>query len=106
MKHNTVGPYLIQTTVHNALLCGVYIADRHFVYLASSNSQMRDNGCYFFDDGDGGVVKTIRKKLGVFDRSNIPKLMARMGQCFTQAKVSRVSSSTSGNYRIFFLFIL
>uniref|UniRef100_A0A0M3ISB0 RNA-dependent RNA polymerase n=1 Tax=Ascaris lumbricoides TaxID=6252 RepID=A0A0M3ISB0_ASCLU len=86
MKHNTVGPYLIQTTVHNALVRGVYIADRHFVYLASSNSQMRDNGCYFFDDGDGGEVKRIRRELGVFDRSNIPKLMARMGQCFTQAK--------------------
>lgn len=26
MKHNTVGPYLIQTTVHNALVRGVYIA--------------------------------------------------------------------------------
>ncbi|KHN78229.1 putative RNA-dependent RNA polymerase SHL2 [Toxocara canis] len=86
MKQNTVGQYLINATVHDTMERGVYIADRHFVYLASSNSQMRDNGCYFFDDGDGGRAQQIRKDLGVFDRSNIPKLMARMGQCFTQAK--------------------
>uniref|UniRef100_A0A0M3J615 RNA-dependent RNA polymerase n=1 Tax=Anisakis simplex TaxID=6269 RepID=A0A0M3J615_ANISI len=55
--------------------------------LGSSNSQMRDHGCYFFDAGEnGGQVDTIRAQLGVFDRSNIPKLMARIGQCFTQAK--------------------
>lgn len=63
------------------------VADRHFVYLASSNSQMRDNGCYFFDDGKDGKANKIREKLGRFDRTNIPKLMSRMGQCFTQSKV-------------------
>lgn len=63
------------------------IADRHFVYLASSNSQMRDNGCYFFDDGEDGQARKIRAKLGKFDHTNIPKLMSRMGQCFTQSKV-------------------
>ncbi|VDK59144.1 unnamed protein product [Gongylonema pulchrum] len=54
--------------------------------MASSNSQMRDNGCYFFDDGEGGQAMKIRNKLGKFDCTNIPKLMSRMGQCFTQSK--------------------
>lgn len=64
------------------------IAGRHFVYLGSSNSQMRDNGCYFYDDGEGGKASSIRNQLGKFDLGNIPKMMSRMGQCFTQAKVS------------------
>ncbi|VDK32637.1 unnamed protein product [Gongylonema pulchrum] len=89
LRVNTVGPHLIQSTVFNTLTRGIYIGGkyRHFVYLGSSNSQMRDNGCYFYDDGDGGQAQKIRDQLGKFDRCNIPKMMARMGQCFTQAKV-------------------
>ncbi|KAK6109450.1 RNA dependent RNA polymerase family protein [Brugia pahangi] len=86
LRRSRAGLYIIETTVHNSLLRGVYISNRHFVYLASSNSQMRDNGCYFFNDGDDGKVKMIRDKLGKFDHTNIPKLMSRMGQCFTQSK--------------------
>uniref|UniRef100_A0A0N5A9G0 RNA-dependent RNA polymerase n=1 Tax=Syphacia muris TaxID=451379 RepID=A0A0N5A9G0_9BILA len=86
LRINNTGGYLIQTTVHNTLYRGVNIANRHFVYLASSNSQMRDNGCYFFDDGEGGQAQKIRESLGKFDKTNIPKLMSRIGQCFTQAE--------------------
>nr|CDQ04375.1 Bm5059, isoform b [Brugia malayi] len=91
LRRSRAGLYIIETTVHNSLLRGVYISDRHFVYLASSNSQMRDNGCYFFNDGDDGKVKMIRDKLGKFDHTNIPKLMSRMGQCFTQSKETDVT---------------
>lgn len=57
---------------------------------------MRDNGCYFFNDGDDGRVRKIREKLGKFDRTNIPKLMSRMGQCFTQSKVKILWNSKLG----------
>ncbi|KAL3986130.1 RNA dependent RNA polymerase family protein [Acanthocheilonema viteae] len=90
LRRNTAGSYIIETTVHNCLLRGIYISNNHFVYLASSNSQMRDNGCYFFNDGNDGQAKKIREKLGKFDCTNIPKLMSRMGQCFTQSKESDV----------------
>ncbi|VDP14432.1 unnamed protein product, partial [Onchocerca flexuosa] len=90
LRRNNAGLYIIETTVHNSLMHGIYISNCHFVYLASSNSQMRDNGCYFFNDGNDGKVKQIRAKLGKFDRTNIPKLMSRMGQCFTQSKESDV----------------
>uniref|UniRef100_A0AAF5PSN0 RNA-directed RNA polymerase n=3 Tax=Wuchereria bancrofti TaxID=6293 RepID=A0AAF5PSN0_WUCBA len=86
LRVNTVGLFLIQTTTFNTLSRGIYIGDRHFVYLGSSNSQMRDNGCYFYDDGKGGQAHKIREQLGKFDSCNIPKMMSRMGQCFTQAK--------------------
>uniref|UniRef100_A0A8R1TZT7 RNA-directed RNA polymerase n=1 Tax=Onchocerca volvulus TaxID=6282 RepID=A0A8R1TZT7_ONCVO len=90
LRRNNAGVYIIETTVHNCLRYGIYISNCHFVYLASSNSQMRDNGCYFFNDGNDGKVKKIRAKLGKFDCTNIPKLMSRMGQCFTQSKESDV----------------
>uniref|UniRef100_A0A915Q3T6 RNA-dependent RNA polymerase n=1 Tax=Setaria digitata TaxID=48799 RepID=A0A915Q3T6_9BILA len=86
LRLNAVGLFLIQSTTFNTLSRGIYIGDRHFVYLGSSNSQMRDNGCYFYDDGKGGQAHKIREQLGKFDRCNIPKMMSRMGQCFTQAK--------------------
>uniref|UniRef100_A0A915PSQ2 Probable cytosolic iron-sulfur protein assembly protein CIAO1 homolog n=1 Tax=Setaria digitata TaxID=48799 RepID=A0A915PSQ2_9BILA len=79
LRRSSAGPYIIETTVHNCLLHGIYIS-----------SEMRDNGCYFFNDGDNGKVKKIREKLGKFDSTNIPKLMSRMGQCFTQSKESDV----------------
>lgn len=75
--------------IHYYIVFFFLFLDCHFVYLASSNSQMRDNGCYFFNDGIDGKVKKIREKLGKFDRTNIPKLMSRMGQCFTQSKVKQ-----------------
>ncbi|VDK65061.1 unnamed protein product [Anisakis simplex] len=88
LKLNQVGQTIINVTVHNTMRRGIYISDRHFIYLASSNSQMRDSGCYFFDEGeDGKQVEEIRNQLGIFNKSNIPKLMARIGQCFTQAKL-------------------
>uniref|UniRef100_A0A183E2Q4 RNA-dependent RNA polymerase n=1 Tax=Gongylonema pulchrum TaxID=637853 RepID=A0A183E2Q4_9BILA len=65
--------------------CGTLMR-RHFVYLGSSNSQMRDGGCYFYDDGEGGQVQRIRESLGRFTQCSIPKMMSRMGQCFTQAR--------------------
>ncbi|CAG9539819.1 unnamed protein product [Cercopithifilaria johnstoni] len=91
LRLNTVGLFLIQTTTFNTLSRGIYIGNRHFVYLGSSNSQMRDNGCYFYDDGKGGEAHKIREQLGKFDRCNIPKMMSRMGQCFTQAKQCMVT---------------
>ncbi|MCP9264482.1 RNA-dependent RNA polymerase [Dirofilaria immitis] len=54
LRRSNAGLYVIETTVHNCLLHGIYISNCHFVYLASSNSQMRDNGCYFFNDGNDG----------------------------------------------------
>lgn len=59
---------------------------RHFNYFGSSNSQLRDNGCYFIN----ATVKDIenfRIQLGSFKIQTAPKMMSRIGQCFTQARV-------------------
>lgn len=73
---------------------GILIAGRLFEFLAWSNSQLRDRGCYMFaavPDCQGKIrtASDIRKFLGRFDTiRSVPKLMARMGQCFTQSRVA------------------
>ena len=54
---------------------------------------MRDHGCYMYapsPDPVTGELRTIedmRKWMGDFSNvRNVPKLMSRMGQCFTQAQ--------------------
>lgn len=64
---------------------------------------MRDGGCYMFsdvvlnDELRGQMmynVEDIRRWMGDFTTSkNVPKLMSRMGQCFTQAQVNNFTSS-------------
>ncbi|CAO4360867.1 unnamed protein product [Caenorhabditis nigoni] len=85
---------------------GFEIMGRCYGYLASSNSQMRDGGGYFMErynktqldeyiDRKGKLpdssfkpkIIDYRRKLGHFENTgSISKAMARLGQCFTQAR--------------------
>lgn len=62
--------------------------ERHYMFLAWSNSQLRDHGCYMYCKTDENIeVAAIREWMGDFSQfQNVPKLMARMGQCFTQSQ--------------------
>ncbi|KAF1768210.1 hypothetical protein GCK72_000022 [Caenorhabditis remanei] len=102
---------LLDKTVHTYLRDGITVAGRDFGYLGSSNSQMRDNGAYFMEKYSSsqcreyqsrtGVkppidfnpkIQAARKNLGRFETiDNIPKMMARLGQCFTQSRLSGVN---------------
>lgn len=66
------------------------IGNRRYYYLASSSSQFRDHGFYMYaTTADGSDIATIRRWMGDFTAiQNVPKLMSRMGQCFTQAQTS------------------
>lgn len=65
--------------------------------------KMRDGGCYMYSDAvindevHGQMVcnvEDIRRWMGDFTASkNVPKLMSRMGQCFTQAQVNNIIPS-------------
>ncbi|VDO83659.1 unnamed protein product [Haemonchus placei] len=107
MRTSKTSEYLIKETLGNYLRHGVYVADRWFGYLGSSNSQMRDSGAYFMEKSSRTERKDYEKEhnrspppewqpkidkarlqLGRFEEmESIPKLMARLGQCFTQSKV-------------------
>ncbi|EGT47646.1 CBN-EGO-1 protein [Caenorhabditis brenneri] len=102
---------LLEKTVNNYLHSGITVAGRNFGYLGSSNSQMRDNGAYFMEKYSSSQcreyeaihhvkppitynpkIQAARKNLGRFETiDNIPKMMARLGQCFTQSRLSGVN---------------
>ncbi|KFD55929.1 hypothetical protein M514_03053 [Trichuris suis] len=77
----------VDEVIRRPLRNGLTIGDRHYEFLGWSNSQLRDGGCYFYcKTAQGETVSDIRKWMGNFDGiGNIPKLMSRMGQCFTQS---------------------
>lgn len=64
----------------------MFLTGRTFNYFGSSNSQMRDNGCYFIE-ASFQEIEEIRKQLGSFKIQSAPKMMSRIAQCFTQARV-------------------
>ncbi|TKR67850.1 hypothetical protein L596_023937 [Steinernema carpocapsae] len=101
MRGIKCGAFLIERTVGEALRNGIIVAGRLYKYMGSSNSQMRDNGCYFFNaEASSNIHETIRKQFGKFDTNNIPKFMSRFGQCFTQARRSGVALERSMYNRI------
>ncbi|CAI5437645.1 unnamed protein product [Caenorhabditis angaria] len=111
MRTSKTSSAILEKTVEKYLRDGIKVAGRCFGYLGSSNSQMRDNGAYFMEKyssshyrdyvRDHGCdppvdfipkIQDARKNLGKFEKiDNIPKMMARLGQCFTQSRLSGVN---------------
>ena len=48
---------------------------------------MREHGYCFILKSENCSIARIRQSLGDFDLTHIPKMIARMGQCFTQTRV-------------------
>ncbi|XP_033101368.1 probable RNA-dependent RNA polymerase 1 isoform X2 [Anneissia japonica] len=67
---------------------GVQIGGRCYRFLACSNSQLRDHGCWLYaEDDNGNIGETIRKNMGDFRKINIvAKYISRMGQCFSTSE--------------------
>lgn len=65
---------------------GIHIGTRKYEFLAWSNSQLRDHGVWMYAKDLKGITSAdIRKWMGDFSHiHNVPKYMARMGQCFSQ----------------------
>ncbi|MBE3041115.1 RNA dependent RNA polymerase, partial [Candidatus Bathyarchaeota archaeon] len=76
--------------VYRGLDQGIVIGDRHFEFLAFGNSQMRENGAYFFAPTDHISCDDIRKNMGSLGHiRSIAKFAARMGQCFSTTREVR-----------------
>ncbi|KRZ44665.1 putative RNA-dependent RNA polymerase 1, partial [Trichinella pseudospiralis] len=76
----------LKQIVAKIMLKGLQIGPRLYKFLGWSNSQLRDHGCYFYATTEQVSVEEIRRWMGDFSSiRNVPKLMSRMGQCFTQA---------------------
>nr|AAL78034.1 putative RNA-dependent RNA polymerase RDP-1 [Diaporthe perjuncta] len=77
----------LYTRVHRVMQNGVIIGDRHYKFLAFSNSQFRENGAFFFCETDHVTCASIRNWMGDFRHiRSVGKFAARMGQCFTTTR--------------------
>uniref|UniRef100_A0AC35U2S7 RNA-directed RNA polymerase n=1 Tax=Rhabditophanes sp. KR3021 TaxID=114890 RepID=A0AC35U2S7_9BILA len=96
-KYDNNDKNMISNTISGPMLNGIQIGPYHYNFLAWSNSQMRDHGCYFYrsptikDFGTGDMttysIDDIRMWMGDFTKcTSLPKMMSRMGQCFTQTQ--------------------
>ncbi|CAL1273549.1 unnamed protein product, partial [Larinioides sclopetarius] len=74
--------------VRKPMLLGILIGNRHYEFLAWSNSQIREHGIWMYArDSNGNTVRDIRAWMGDFSHiHSIPKYMARMGQCFSKTE--------------------
>ena len=84
-----LGPLLLQ--FHHFLSNGIHIAGRHYEFLAMSNSQLRDHGCWFFasyctPNGNRITASDIRKWMGDFTSIKcVGKYVARLGQSLSSS---------------------
>ncbi|KAI6089668.1 RdRP-domain-containing protein [Hypoxylon rubiginosum] len=73
--------------VHRTLQNGIQIGGRHFQYLATGNSQFRENGAYFFCPTEFLTCDNIRRWMGDVNHIRVvAKYAARLGQCFSTTK--------------------
>ncbi|TPX13968.1 uncharacterized protein E0L32_005668 [Thyridium curvatum] len=74
--------------IFRCLMNGIRIGDRHYKLLAWGNSQLRDNGAFFFAETDHVKCEDIRNWMGDFSHiKNIAKYAARLGQCFSTTRL-------------------
>ncbi|GMT00870.1 hypothetical protein PENTCL1PPCAC_23044, partial [Pristionchus entomophagus] len=101
LRPSTYSPE-VQARIKLILMRGITYAGRIYAWLGNSNSQLREQGCYMmhihFSDGGSARLSPhqIRTQMGDFHLlPNIPKMLARLGQIFTQCKPSETALCSS-----------
>ncbi|CAI4223122.1 unnamed protein product [Auanema sp. JU1783] len=96
-------PNVVIRTIIDTFTEGIIVTGKKYYYIGGSSSQQREHGVYFMlgildshaaklnshsrDHSCMYSILKFRKKLGRFESLNsIPKVMARLGQCFTQSR--------------------
>uniref|UniRef100_T1E1M1 RNA-dependent RNA polymerase n=1 Tax=Cupiennius salei TaxID=6928 RepID=T1E1M1_CUPSA len=79
---------VLDMCIKRPMRSGIRIGSRKYEFLAWSNSQIRDHGVWLYArDQKGNTSANIRQWMGDFSHiRNVPKYMARMGQCFSQTE--------------------
>lgn len=82
--------------VYQCLTQGITIGDRTYEFLASGNSQFRENGAYFFAPLPSLTAADIRADMGRFDDIKVvAKYASRLGQCFSTTRAIRNTRLTT-----------
>ncbi|KAL1866438.1 hypothetical protein VTK73DRAFT_4717 [Phialemonium thermophilum] len=89
----------IYTRVFRILNNGIRMGRWHWQFLAFGNSQIRENGAFFFCEADGEPAQAvtcekIRQWMGKLNHIKvIAKYAARLGQCFSTTRLLRAIAS-------------
>ncbi|KAF8787350.1 uncharacterized protein LOC129972502 [Argiope bruennichi] len=85
VQYNSQKESIMKEVVSKILNSGIAIGSRNYEVLACSSSQLREHGLWMYaKDKHGNTASTIRKWMGDFSAiKNVPKYMARMGQCLS-----------------------
>ncbi|KAJ6525898.1 RNA dependent RNA polymerase-domain-containing protein, partial [Mycena vulgaris] len=77
----------ILARIRNVLINGVWVAGRHYVFLAAGESQLKDHSCWMVcEDGDF-TANLVRERMGDFSNERVvAKYAARMGLCFSATR--------------------
>jgi hypothetical protein len=74
----------IETRTKALVLNGITIGKRHYVFLAYSSSQLKEQSLWMVSPEHGWSVSQMRDSMGDFSMCKTPsKYAARMGQCFS-----------------------
>ncbi|KAJ7073163.1 RNA dependent RNA polymerase-domain-containing protein [Mycena amicta] len=74
----------ILARLRNVLKNGVYIAGRHFVFLAAGESQLKDHSCWMVCEHEEFTADRVREQMGDFSGEKVvAKYAARMGLCLS-----------------------
>lgn len=83
------------TRIKRAMVNGIKIGDRRYMFLAFGNSQFREHGAYFFAPLPYLFPKGIRSWMGLFKEIKVvAKFAARLGQCFSTTRAISGSKVT------------
>ncbi|KAI9027116.1 RNA dependent RNA polymerase-domain-containing protein [Phycomyces nitens] len=86
-SHTGLSNNEVYDRIYKVLTNGIQIGTRRYDFLAFSNSQLRDHGCWFFAPTKDMTASMIRDWMGRFSHVKIvAKNATRMGQCFSSTR--------------------
>lgn len=78
---------LVYDRVNRIFRAGIRMGNVHWKFLAYGNSQVRENGAFFFNETAGETCDKIRQRMGRFDHITVvAKYAARLGQCLSTTR--------------------
>ncbi|OIW30853.1 RdRP-domain-containing protein [Coniochaeta ligniaria NRRL 30616] len=87
---DTIRDNELYTRAFRVLNNGIRMGRWHWQFLAFGNSQIRENGAFFFCEERGETCESIRKWMGRFTHIKVvAKYAARLGQCFSTTRLLR-----------------
>ncbi|KAH8907794.1 RdRP-domain-containing protein [Coniochaeta sp. PMI_546] len=87
---DTVRDNELYTRAFRVMNNGIRMGRWHWKFLAFGNSQIRENGAFFFCEEKGVTCDKIREWMGRFTHIKVvAKYAARLGQCFSTTRLLR-----------------